>query len=250
MKAHEDQMRKKSHCNACTCDETPDHQLCLGSPDHACPENIPTPRYRSPNSPLSHSKLDKLQKCIEIGNDLLRSLGNRRDPNHQRQLQIHLLDMRTTCIRVKIHCREKQIKEKGVLVAVGKNFITLHTKRKKTVIPFSKIDSLQHEKCAKACANHQELMRSSRPFKRDLVLHFGEIVSNTSELGNLFFGIPLHVMLVSLFGNKVSMRVENRYDVVSGYICGADEQCLQIRVGKEIEQIPLSKICCMTMKRD
>ncbi|AGK55890.1 hypothetical protein [Bacillus sp. 1NLA3E] len=244
MKEHEDQDYKESQLEACECDGKLDHdQSCSCPPLHPCPEKIPTPRFRSPNSPLPPAELDELQECIEVANHLLRSLSNERNPNNQRQLQLHLLDLRDILIRVKVYCQEKQIEEVGTLVTAGKNFIKLNTVGKRVFILFNKIDSLQYEECNTEKKHQQELIHLNRQLKRELVLHFGEFVSGEPELVNLFFGIPIHLMLFQFVGCQVEVMVEDKSEAISGQLLNADENFLHLLNKEEMEQIPFAKAC-------
>jgi hypothetical protein len=236
-----------NHClqNPCECNEKPS---C--SPFQSCPEKIPTPRYRSPNSPLPQAQLDELQKCIETANDLLRSLGNERDPENQRQLQLHFLELHGILVRVKVKGPEKKHEEVGSLMTAGKNFIVLNTVGKRVMIPFVKIDSLQYEGKGQDKKHHQELIHLNRQIKRELVLHFGEFVSRHPELVNLFFGIPLHLMLVQYKDRMVNLKVEEQSDVVSGKLVEVEENSLQILKNDQTVQIPLEKICLLEIENE
>jgi hypothetical protein len=238
-----------NHClqNPCECNEN--HNP-TGSPFQSCQEKIPTPRYRSPNSPLPPAQLDELQKCIETANDLLRSLGTERDPENQRQLQLHFLELHEILVRVKVKGFEKRYEEVGSLMTAGKNFIELNTVGKRVLIPFVKIDSIQYEGKGNDKKHHQELIHLNRQIKRELVLHFGEFVSRHPELVNLFFGIPLHLMLVQYKERMVNLKVEEQSDVVSGKLVEMEENFLQIFKNDESVQIPLEKICLVEIENE
>jgi hypothetical protein len=235
------------HQNPCECNEK-QHPSCL--PFQSCPEKIPTPRYRSPNSPLPQAQLDELQKCIESANDLLRSLGNERNPDHQRQLQLHFLELHGILVRVKVKCQEVQHEEVGSLMTAGKNFIELNTVGKRVLIPFEKIDSLQYEGKDQDKKHHQDLIHLNRQIKRELVLHFGEVVSRNPELVNLFFGIPLHLMLVHYKDRMVNLKVEKLSNGVSGKLVEVEGNSLQIFKNDETVQIPLEKVCLLEIENE
>lgn len=75
----------------------------FGSPFN-CKDEIPTPKFTSPNSKLSQKKLDELQECIEAANHLLRSLGSENHAENTRQLQLKFLDMEGLEILIYILC--------------------------------------------------------------------------------------------------------------------------------------------------
>lgn len=123
----------KCQSNSCVCntikvkDDFPCIDLtCLhvdlfGSP-FDCKKQIPTPRFSSPNSPLPPRALDRLQRCIEEANDLLRSLGSESDPDNRRQLQLHFLSIRGADVILKVICEEQEIEEdEQEIEAVNRN---------------------------------------------------------------------------------------------------------------------------------
>ena len=128
-----------------------------------CPKQIPTRRFTSPNSPLPPDELDELQRCIEAANDLLRSLGNESDPNNKRQLQLHLLNLRGVCVKVKLKGGESRSEDKesdagegeaviektGTLVTAGRNFIQLNILGNDVFILYERLISLSREDCPK-----------------------------------------------------------------------------------------------------
>ena len=128
-----------------------------------CPKQIPTRRFTSPNSPLPPDELDELQRCIEAANDLLRSLGNESDPNNKRQLQLHLLNLRGVCVKVKLKCGvsrfgdkepdagegEAVIEKTGTLITAGWNFIQLNILGNDVFILYERLISLSREDCPK-----------------------------------------------------------------------------------------------------
>jgi hypothetical protein len=236
-----------NHCLQSPCECNEKHPSC--SHDQNCPEKIPTPRYRSPNSPLPQNQLDQLQKCIETANELLRSLGKERNTENQRQLQLHFLELNGILVRVKVKGQEKH-EEVGSLITAGKNFITLNTVGKRVLIPFVKIDSLQYEGKDHDKKHHQDLIHLNRQIKRELVLHFGEVVSRNPELVNLFFGIPLHLMLVQYKERMVNLKVEEKSDLVSGKLVEVEENSLHISRNDETVQIPLDKISLIEIENE
>ena len=105
-------MNSCSNCfnTSCTCEMQPpvNPRNLFGSP-FDCRKQIKTRRFASANSPLTPEELDELQECIEAINDLLRSLGSRRDPNNTRQLQLHFLSLRGASVKAEIICGIEQL---------------------------------------------------------------------------------------------------------------------------------------------
>lgn len=248
MNKHDHHFCDKCHLEICEC-QVSSFDSSFKQRD-CCPELIATPRFPSPNSPLPQEELDELQECIEIANQLLRSLGNRPNPNNLRQLQLHLLDLRKFLVRIKVNGLEDGMDLVGELVTAGRDFVLLNTVGKRTFIPFSRIQSLQYENMETNDIEPQELINANRQFKRELVLHFGEVVSGNPKLVNLFFGIPLHFMLSEWIGCKVRVYIENQGEKVKGELFGADENSIQIFREKEMKQIQVQQICFIEMSRN
>ncbi len=98
------------HCNECNqhpchCNQTvPVNPVNLFGSPFDCKKLIRTRKFTSQNSPLPLDELENLQACIRAVNDLLRSLGNERDAENTRQLQLHFLDLKGERVKVSILC--------------------------------------------------------------------------------------------------------------------------------------------------
>lgn len=114
MNKHDHHFCDKCHLEICEC-QVSSFDSSIKQRD-CCPELIATPKFPSPNSPLPQEELDELQECIEIANQLLRSLGNRPNPNNLRQLQLHFLDLRKFLVRIKVNGLEDGMDLVGELV--------------------------------------------------------------------------------------------------------------------------------------
>lgn len=121
-----------------------------------CPKRIPTPRFNSPNSSFSPDELEQLQACFEEINDVLRSIGNPRDPENQRQLQLHFRALRGGLVRVIVDCDDEPIELLGTLEEAGRNFIQLNKIGEKTFILFERICSLQHADGTGEVVEHEQ----------------------------------------------------------------------------------------------
>lgn len=151
-----------------------------------CPKTIPTRRFTSPNSPLPPDELDVLQRCIEAANDLLRSIGSESDPDNTRQLQLHFLNLRDVCVKVKLKCGEKKKSGKdaaekiGVVVTAGRDFIQLNSLGNDVFILYDRLISLSREECPKH--KHPDKEKVPR-FKK----YFGELKRFFQDWQKWFF---------------------------------------------------------------
>ncbi|WP_303984182.1 hypothetical protein [Niallia circulans] len=206
-----------------------------------CPPTIPTPRYNSPNSSLPLRELNALQACIEEINDTLRTIGNRRDlesheqQQRQRQLQQHFRSLRYTLVKVIVACDEGEMEILGILEDAGSNFIKLNTLSDKKLILFNRICLLKHDNSdADTFEHQQELLNIDMRLRREITLHFGEIVGRSPELINIFFGIPLYLFLLPIIGCKI--RVKTDGENISGILCEVDENQFRIEWKGKPEQ--------------
>lgn len=96
-----------NECNQhpCICNQTvPENPVNLFGSPFDCKKQIRTRRFASLNSPLPRDEFENLQACIDAVNDLLRSLGNERDTENTRQLQLHFLDLKGVVVKASILC--------------------------------------------------------------------------------------------------------------------------------------------------
>lgn len=254
-----------SKCNQfiCTCNDFSDnHSL-------KCPKKIPTPVFSSPNSALSEEQLNELQLCIEEANNLLRSLGSQSDPENTRQLQLHLLKLIGIPVTVNIKCMleetevitkrknrrkpsktikkqliEKVVEKDGFLVSAGKDFIQLNTKCGYIFILYERLVSLsQINTFHEQVPYYKELT-----INKEIVLNFGKFVSKRPKLINLFFGIPLYLQLQNFIGKDIQVKTDMQMD--SGNLMSADENSIQIKNLRRIEDINLNDICFIEFNTD
>ena len=198
----------KCQSNSCKCnpDLTCLHVDLFGSP-FDCKKQIPTPRFSSSNSPLPPKALDRLQRCIEEANDLLRSLGSESDPDNRRQLQLHFLSIRGADVILKVICEEQEIEEneqetkrsiiekKGKIFTAGRDFIQINQVGSSVFVLYDQLISVARDECEHVKHQEQELIDVDRKVRRELAFNFGDFVSKNPELVNLFFGIPLFKQL-------------------------------------------------------
>ncbi|RUL55588.1 hypothetical protein [Lysinibacillus antri] len=237
---------KTCHNRKCTCHKLNDasHHISnnqppikpvdlFGSPFN-CKKQKKTPRFTSPNSPLSADELNELQACIEEVNDLLRSLGSESNPNNTRQLQLHFFNLRGEIVKAQIlttpvedegdtdegeeeqeridmdgsDCHGKILNKIGKLATAGRDFIQMNEVGSATFILYEHLLSVTREnKCEYDKAIVPEFHDASQEMRRELAFNFGEFVTKDTELLNLFFGIPLYLHLKKYLGKDVKVKV-------------------------------------------
>ncbi len=219
-----------------------DERFCV--PDN-CPKGIPTPRFASPNSPLPQNQLERLQACIEKVNELLRSVGNPRDPENLTGLRLHFRMLRGLRVQVEVDCGEQKEHLAGVLEEAGQNFLQLAEGGIKRFILFLRLCAVKREDEGNPENNHecmQELLNIDPCLRRDLVLRFGEVVSKNPFLINVFFGIPLNMRLADFLNSMVQVKRESG-DIVQGVLTEVEENQIRVKVNKREETINFNEIC-------
>lgn len=179
--------------------------------DCHCPETMPAERFSSPNSPLPPKKLKRLQRRIEAVNDLLQSSGVEKPSDNPNLLRLQVRRLRGFGVRVKAGGSARKKKFKGILQEAGRDFLRLKAKDASIFIPFRSVCSIRmREDDTKPNDKEQELIGMNLERRRALVLRFGEVVSHSPYLINVFFGISLHRQLNALVGEKVTVATEAR----------------------------------------
>lgn len=202
----------------------------------SCPEQIPTKRFSSPNSPLSPIDLVELKACIEQINTLLLAVGSPRNPDNLRGLRIHFRRLRGVLARVNVECNSSQEHIIGRLKDAGRDYIELDTVGQREFILFQRICSFTHaaaETCEKFYIHEPELLDIDPCLRRDLVLNFGKVVSSNPELFNIFFGLPLHLRLLQEIDCKVEVRMEAKEKLIKGILTSSQEKFIEVKTNEK-----------------
>lgn len=218
-----------------------------------CPQPIPTPRFSSPNSPLPPKKLKQLMECIEETNELLRTLGNPRNPNNLTGLRLRFRQIRGQLMQVDVDCGAQQETRTGYLKESGQDFLILNAKGQDTFIPYSrliKIVRANPETERGSRSRIKELLHIDPCLRRDIVLRFGEVVSGDLFLINLFFGIPLHLQLVDFLQKEVRVRTNRRKREIQGILADSQERFIRIGTDDGDLQIDLNTICYLLIDNE
>lgn len=209
-----------------------------------CPERIPTPRFSSPNSPLPLEELEQLKACIEEVNELLRTLGNPRDPANLTALRLHFRRLRGILVRVEVACDKGMIQPTGCLVEAGRDFLQLDTVGEIIFVPFGRICSVHRAATGEHDAGHgQELIDIDACLRRALVLNFSKVVAGNPRLINIFFGIQLHLQLLCFLGYEAFIKTRDDTELIQGTLVGSEKNYLQLQTDKQIKQINFRDVC-------
>ncbi|WP_232695917.1 hypothetical protein [Brevibacillus daliensis] len=214
-----------------------------------CPPVIRTPLYPSPNSNLSQRKLDQQQKCIEAANNLLQALGNPQDPENTNALRLHFQSLRNMLLRITVGCAMKKECIGGCLQVAGSDFLQLiGEKGKLTFVQYDKICSVA-TKGDEANENEQELLHIDPCLREALVSSFGEVVSQSPFLINIFFGIPLFRQLKSFIGSEVEITSVIG-DVIRGTLVASEEGQIEVLLdcSNDFVNVNLQDICFLTLE--
>lgn len=242
----------------------------FGSP-FDCPKQKRTRRFASPNSRLPQDELDDLQACIEMANDLLRSLGSERDRENRRQLQLYFMELKGASVKAKIACTKSMqdedaaqvmrqdvdmpdeemdaqehkmkmdvIKKHGKIATAGRDFIQINPVGSFIFIPYNRLISIKRDECD-VPEREPEFLDADRKTRRELAFNFGEFVKKDPDLVNLFFGIPLFKQLKEFIGEDVKVRV-GEY-ILSGLLVCVDEESIQLQCREEKVEVDIRDVC-------
>lgn len=202
-------------------------------------------KHPSPNSSLPLEDLEKLKECIEKANQILQTLGNPLNPNNMESLRLFLRKLKGFNVRVVFTCNNKQKDFTGILQEAGRDFLSLSLNGKKILILYKRICSLTHvEKAMEKMV--PELLNIDDNLRRSIILNFGEVVSKSPKLINLFFGIPLYLQLQFLLGSILTVKKDNSATITGSLIKSEKEQ-ITIKSKEQTFNININDICFIQM---
>lgn len=183
-----------------------DHSLindfCI--PEACCPERLPSPKLPSPTDCLPPNKLEQVLEEIEAANELLLdiALDSDRPINETYQKVFDGL----IGIRVEITNGLGESVE-GKVTLSGLEFVSLEEEGTTWLYPYSQIETIKPYGRYAEPFNDPELSQIDPCFRRELTFHFGDVVSSSPELLQLFFRIPLDVYLLLFKGKHVQVKM-------------------------------------------
>lgn len=237
------------HCPERLPASVPDHRF---STPFICPEKIQTPRFSAPTSGLPPAETEHLIRCIEEVNHLLLTLGTASDdPDQLRNLQHRFRPLKKEAIQAKVDCGRRKKLFKGNLVDAGKDFLFISTSNSiKTFIPFQRICSIKHKHSSMPHQHHPELGQIDDKLRRNLVLHFGQVVSKSPFLINLFFGLSLHLFLLCFVGQNIVLGINSKGKItkIEGKLIDSEENQIKLIVQGRRKPIHLNEVCFIQIR--
>lgn len=236
------------HCPDCVPADEAEDDFC--SP-FDCPERIPQPRFPSPNSSLPEKELEELKECIEEINEFLLDIGSPQNTSEGRVLQKQFLKLKDQFVKVRVDCDGDKRVIKGALVDSGRDFIIIDDLDCKILIPFIRIHQINHD-CKDHPAGHMKsLIAIDTCLRRELILNFGEKVSKSPSMINLFFGLTLKLYLVSLHGQPAEIATvsEGNRSEVKGELVKVENDRVQISTSRGIKDVAIEDICLLITSR-
>lgn len=201
--------------------------------------------YPSPNSSLPLEDLEKLKECIEKANQILQTLGNPLNPNNMESLRLFLRKLNGVNVKVVITCDNKQKEFTGILQEAGRDFLSLFVNGEKIFILYTRICSITHEEKAME-KMEPELLNIDDDLRRAIILNFGEVVSKSPKLINIFFGIPLYLQLQFLIGSTLTVRKDNS-TTITGSLVKSEKEQISIKSKDKTFNINIHDICFIQM---
>lgn len=275
---------KNCHAHPCSCQAmaddcssscsslAPQNPVDLFGSPFDCQRQKRTRRFASPNSRLPQDELDRLQACIEMANDLLRSLGSEPDAENRRQLQLYFMELKGASVKAEIACKVREQEEENVVQArrrkldelneetetirqgmkvkviekcgkvatAGRDFIQINPVGSAIFIRYDRLISLERDECV-IPERQPEFLDADQQTRRELAFNFGEFVKKEPSLVNLFFGIPLFKQLKEFIGKDIQVKID-KY-ILSGTLICVDEETIHIQCKDQEREIDLREIC-------
>ncbi|WP_156495817.1 hypothetical protein [Cytobacillus gottheilii] len=239
-----------------------DNDFCV--PKDCCPETLPQPKFSSPFSSFSPGVLEELEDCIRRANELLLALAVSEDekgvdaegdleagePN-ARALQQSLRSLRDQFVTVHYVCSGKKQEVCGYFLDAGIDFIIIEKADTCNIafIPTRKILSIHDLDRGENITEEQELICINPCLRRDLTFHFGELVTKSPYLLNLFFGIKLKMLLESYIGYYCYIQTETDNHEIDGTLEKIDDRDMLIQKYDEKHWIDFEDICLIELEK-
>ncbi|WP_456275835.1 hypothetical protein [Bacillus sp. AK128] len=241
-------MENENGCRDFRCPEfvpanAPD-DFCI--PEECCPEQIPQPKYPSPNSCLPEEELEEVEANIEAVNELLLNLGlsGEREPNEIFKEAFDGLVGQQ--VIVKLICPSlirdgKNMSIKGRVYLVGQDFVLLKRKKSDVLVRFEQVLLIKLKNRFAEPESEARLSDIDPCFRRSLTYNFGEVVSSSPELIQLFFRLNLKIYLMLLIGEKVKVSLDGRK--MKGKVCEVHDESFTIKMKSKEREIPINNVC-------
>ncbi|MCG3420002.1 hypothetical protein [Oceanobacillus jordanicus] len=224
-----------------------------------CPERLPQKKYPSANTAFPPKEFEEIRECIERANELLLALavggdeeeaGEEADEPNARALQQSLRTLRELFVTVHFSYKGKTEKISGCFIDAGLDFIIIENADTGniSIIPTTRILSIQYEKQEDATVHEQELLTINPCLRRNLTFHFGETVTKSPFLINLFFGLNLSMFLESYMGYYCYVKTDiDKYEL-DGTLEMVKENFMSISKYEEKFGIDFDVVCVIELE--
>ena len=238
------------------------------TPEELCPDRQEMFKFPSPNSCLPEEVLEALELRIEAANEFLLdlALSNRRDRNEVfhtvfekllgREVKVFLecasVEQNNAEVRPTIANNEAEQAEKNVVTGfvhlAGRDFSILKNENKLLLLPHRQIGKIELLNRFTIPHDPPSLNNIDPCLRRCLTFRFGEVVSGSPELIQIFFGLDLRMFLLLSIGKRIKLILED--EAMEGAIFDADGETLVICENENRRTIPLDRVCSIVVKED
>jgi ribosome maturation factor RimP len=228
------------------------------------PEHLETPKFPSPNSCLPEEELRKLEAKIDAANELLLdlALSNERPQEARRKSfeglmgQIVSVEIDSTVLKnenTPEHVRQtrqtasREVKVlQGRIHLTGQDFVLLRENKEEIVIPFTKICGIKLQNRFAEPPNEQQLLDIDPYLRRAITFNFGETVSSSPELIQIFFKLNMKIFISLLLESKIKVIMND--EELQGKVMDVHETSLTLSGSDETErEIPFHAICFVVL---
>jgi hypothetical protein len=211
-------------------------------PHQCCPDQFPSPTYPSAADCLPPDELEQAVEKIRDANELLLNLAldDSRPPHETYQKMFDGL----VGIRVEITNLLGETIE-GKITLVGFDFVILREEELTTLFPFNEIHSIKPFGRYAEPYHDPELTKIDSCLRRDITFHFGEVVSSSPELIQLFFRIHLSVYLLLFQEKRILVKTDGL--TLEGLLTDVNKETLTLKEEEESTIFPLAMIKLITM---
>ncbi|KAB2331467.1 hypothetical protein [Bacillus mesophilum] len=220
-----------------------------------CPKTLPQPKFTSPFSSFPQKELVEIERCITLANELLLALSAEDDDDeaNARALQVSLRSFRNQFVTVYYSCKEKKEEVCGYFLDAGNDFIIIENADTNniTILPTWRLLSIYNMDRSKKMDDddEQELLCINPCLRRNLTFHFGEIVTRSPYLLNIFFGLKLSMLLESYVGYYAYIQTETDKFEQDGTLEKVEESDLLLKKYDEEQWIDFENICLIELEK-
>ncbi|MBE4909417.1 hypothetical protein IMZ08_15300 [Bacillus luteolus] len=252
-------MEEENVCEGFNCPEfvpadAPD-DFCI--PEECCPPRIKQPMFPAPTSCLPEEQQEELEARIKQANQLLLDLGLSGERTPDEIFQRAFDGLVGQKVRVEINCPvseevDRNIIKRGRVMLVGFDFVVLRNKNgKEIIIPFEVVNTIKLNGRFAEPNEESELTEIDPCFRRRLTFRFGETVSSSPELIQIFFRLRLKIYLMLLVNKRLKVRLEG--EKIKGTLFDVHRETLTLKIKKKKKkkkkkmEIPLNNICYLVV---